>query len=510
MINLILAVALSLRSSMFRCEAVAADGLNAADCAAPCVLERQSSGKLSDRHPKIMVPSEPVDEIREIVAATTNAKNITSVPEDATTDETTAKDTACRDDKNKEVDCKKHWDKWRAVKKAEAQRNPPRFKPLTDSQRINPAAAGFIDALRDMEDQATSLYGQLKASADNAANPEKSPAITKLSNAKYGQGKTKVEGGPGAGHGGGSDRGNGCKTPNTGTSLVHDFFCLCVTDTTSRASKPCGFEVNNCNSGNWEACTETNKQTAWTTVENKCKEIYQGATTAQHIRAGLSAFVGRLQRDAGADIASQAAVFLGKSQTQACGAHATNLCVDYSHAFKDTTRKNGIYWYKQLEAAADDMNTLAKEQADLNNKIRGLDSLNSQARQLYKLIAAAPTATAVASSTSTNSQNANTEEKQKACENIKKLTECKDKEECKWDSAEKSDGDLCKAKDGENKKTKDQRELQKQQQRNAKGNWNQNAQRLLNANGVEKMKKIHNYYKQEIYSAVAFDSLVVF
>nr|APD73550.1 variant surface glycoprotein 1125.1325 [Trypanosoma brucei] len=409
MINFILALALLLRSSTFRADGAATAGLNAAEFATLCVLERQATGNLADAYPKVNVPTAGFEELREIVAAATNAKNITSVPAADLPDESAASEAACEGDTSKKEQCKRHWDKWRAVKKAAAQRNPPRFKPLTDSQRINPAAAGFIDALHDLEDQATSLYGQLKASADNAANPEKSPAITKLSNAKYGAGKTKVEGGPAAGHGGGNNRGIGCKTPNTGTSLVHDFFCLCVTDSTSSAAKPCGFEVNNCNSGNWEACTETNKQAAWTAIETKCKEIYQGATTASHIRAGLAGFVARLQRDASADIGSNAAVYLGQSNTQACGAHATALCVDYSHAFRDTTRKSGVYWYKQLDAAADDLDTLAKEQADLKNRIRNLDALNIQARQLYKLIAAAPTATAVASSTNTNSQNANTE-----------------------------------------------------------------------------------------------------
>nr|APD73573.1 variant surface glycoprotein 1125.1351 [Trypanosoma brucei] len=398
MINLILALALSLRSSMFRCEAVAADGINAADFAALCVLERQASGKISDAYAKITVPSNTLDEIREIVAATTNAKNITSVPADAIADEAAASETACKQD-----DCKNHWAKWRGVKKAAAQRNPPKFKPLTDSQRINPSAVGFIAALHELEEQATTFYGQLEQHANNAANPDKSLAATKLTNAKYGDGKTKLEGAPGTGHGGGSSRGNGCKSPSTGKSLVHDFFCLCVTDTSSAGKKTCGFAVANCDSGTWQTCDAESKAAAGTTVENKCKEIYQDKTTAQHIRAGLAAFTGRLQRDATANIASEAAVYLGASDSKKCTAHATNLCVDYSHAFKDATRTAGVYWYKQLEAAAADLDTLAKEQADLKNRIRNLDSLNIQASQLYKLIAAAPTATAVASSESTNS-----------------------------------------------------------------------------------------------------------
>nr|ARB50983.1 variant surface glycoprotein [Trypanosoma brucei] len=80
---------------MFRCEAAAADGLNAADFATLCTLERQSSGKLSDTYPKIAVPSTTIDEIREIVAATTNAKNITSVPADNSTNDAAAAETAC-------------------------------------------------------------------------------------------------------------------------------------------------------------------------------------------------------------------------------------------------------------------------------------------------------------------------------------------------------------------------------------------------------------------------------
>nr|AGH60674.1 variant surface glycoprotein 1764 [Trypanosoma brucei] len=292
MINFILALALSLRISMLLTYGAPADGLNAADFATLCVLGRQSSGKLSEAYPKITVPSTSIDKIREIVAETTNAKNITSVPADAIADEAAATDTAANNKKTNKGECKAYWGKWRTVKKAAKQAQDLKFKSLSESQRRNKAASGFSATLQDIKAEATATYNQLNQQADNAANLEKSPAATKLNNAKYGAGKTKVEGGPNAGHGKGSDRSNGCKNPNTGTSLVHDFFCLCVTDTTSKTKKPCGSAVTSCDSAIWESCSQDDKQAAWSTLESKCKEIYQGKTTAQRIRAGLAAFRG--------------------------------------------------------------------------------------------------------------------------------------------------------------------------------------------------------------------------
>ncbi|SCU70555.1 Trypanosomal VSG domain containing protein, putative [Trypanosoma equiperdum] len=432
MINFILALLLASQSPAFKAtEAANGDGTNAADFAVLCTLERLASADIEAAYPKVATPTAALTEIREIVAATTNTKNITQVPADSATDEQQARQQACPTSAENAGACISNWNKWREVKKNAALTQQPKYPPLPIARRENPAATGFIRALHDIEAHATTEHSNTQAKAEASANPAVNEAKTKLTNAKFGAGINafKEATGNAEGHGKGDSRRNACKAPNTGTSLVHDLICLCVPDNTATGAV-CGVTANQCGSGGLEACTG---------VQAACEQTYNPKLAPATIRSALAAFTTRLKHDSSADIGSNAAVFLGLSNTQACGGAAGKLCVDYSHAFKDQGRQTGIYWYRQMAAAADDLETLEKEQASVRQGIAKLEQLAEQARQLYSFVALAPQG-------SSEISDKPKQDTATSCDTHKANSTCTAEPNCQWTSTTEDKGDHCKPK----------------------------------------------------------------
>nr|ARB50534.1 variant surface glycoprotein [Trypanosoma brucei] len=368
----------------------ALDGANAADFAVLCDLERLASASIAEAYSKITIPTTAVDEINQIVAATTNAENITNVPDGDLQDDNAAAEGSCKNQTQSTAECKDHWLKWRAIKEAVKEQTPRRYPEIPSAARTNALARPFQAAIHKLAKEAAIEHTRLVQQASEQADPDKCPANTKLSNALYGQNLKALTGGADTGHTPGANRAAGCKEPNTGKSLVTDMFCLCMADSTSSARQPCGFASTGCHTGTWEDCDLNGKKAAWQVLQQKCQQRPKKPLSAANIRMDLAAFTSRLKQDATRDIGTQATIYLGQSDSNACGAHDGKLCIDYSNAFKDAGRAAGIYWYNELAAAAVDLEQLAEAQADLQLGIRTLEDLARQARQLYRMITALP------------------------------------------------------------------------------------------------------------------------
>nr|AGQ50147.1 variant surface glycoprotein [Trypanosoma brucei] len=436
----VLAAALVFLGTSSRVYGAAGDGTNAADFAVLCTLDRLASASVEETYPKVDTTPSALSEIRAIVAATTTAANITEVPEDSNTNEEEARQKACPASASNETECVVHWNKWRAVKKAAATSQNKKYPPLDAAQRTNPAAAGYIKALHDLESAATMEQSTAENKATTAADPAKSSAKTQLTNAKYGAGLTEFKEGTGntPGPGKGSSREGACKSPNAGSSIVHDLICLCVADNTATGSV-CGVTANQCSGAGLEACTGANKKAAYGQLWQACQASTQAKLSPTTIHAALAAFSSRLKQDPAADPASNAAVYLGASQTQACGGTTSKLCVDYTAGFKDSKGRKDIYWYGQMEAAAAALETLDKEQTAVRQTMNKLEQLAAQAKQLYTFVQLAPTTTGQITDKPKHDTNTR-------CDTHKANSTCTADNNCKWDSTTATTGDFCKSK----------------------------------------------------------------
>nr|APD75657.1 variant surface glycoprotein 1125.5602 [Trypanosoma brucei] len=166
--------------------------------------------------------------------------------------------------------------------------------------------------------------------------------------------------------------------------------CLCARDSTS-SKQFCGFAVKGCDGGAWNACTDSQQETAYNAIITGCGKAPRQPVSPEAIQQALGAFLAKIKSDATQDSTSKAAVFLGTPDSNECKESASKLCVDYSAQAQEEGGIQGLYWYKEMLAAAEKIKEVKQAINQISKLETELINLEDRAALLYSLIASAAT-----------------------------------------------------------------------------------------------------------------------
>nr|ARB50639.1 variant surface glycoprotein [Trypanosoma brucei] len=371
--------------------ATAGDASNAADFAVLCTLQQLASTDLATTFKAPAVPPTAITAIDEIVAAATSQANISAVPDAITKPEEDAATEACQSTATDKQTCKDHWIRWHKIKKdLKAKGKDYQYQTLSIAKRENPAAAQYQLELTRIARVAHDKATTAKNIADNELQAATTDATKHMQNARFGESKTafnKVTANTAHMQ---TSRTRSCKSPYSGQSLAHDLMCLCAKDSTS-TKKYCGFEAAGCHGGDWQACTDSQQNTAYNAIITRCTKAPRQPPTPDAIHQALGAFLAKIKTDARQDPTSKAAVFLGTADSNDCKASENSLCVDYSAQAQGEDGIQGLYWYKEMLHAAEKIREVKQAINQISKLETELINLEDRATLLYSLIASAAT-----------------------------------------------------------------------------------------------------------------------
>nr|AGH59895.1 variant surface glycoprotein 721 [Trypanosoma brucei] len=378
-------------TAVWHAAATAGDASNAADFSVLCTLQQLASADLATTFKAPAVPPTAITAIDEIVAAATSQANISAVPDAITKPEEAAAADACQSTTTDKQTCKDHWLKWYKIKKnLKSKGKNYQYQPLSIAKRQNPAAAQYQLELTRIAKAANDKATTAKNIAENELKAATEAATKHMQNAQFGESKTafnKVAQGTAHMQ---TSRTASCKSPNSGKSLAHDMMCLCAEDNAGSA-KFCGFAVKGCHSGTWQTCAPDQQKAAYDSITTECAKAPRQPCSPEAIYRALANFIGRVTGDATKDPSAQAVAYLGNSDTNECKESASKLCVDYSAQAQEEGGIQGLYWYKEMLAAAEKIKEVKQAINQISKLETELINLEGRAALLYSLIASAAT-----------------------------------------------------------------------------------------------------------------------
>nr|APD74003.1 variant surface glycoprotein 1125.2509 [Trypanosoma brucei] len=305
-------------------------------------------------------------------------------PEKSPQETPTAKAVGCNKAKE-ENDCMSNWTKWTAAKaRAKTQGKDAKFPRLSDEVTKSPWGKQQAEYVAHLEAGLSRLYAQYKAAEESAADPQNSGLQKQLDNALYGKDASSKDGKVPQTRTTSGDRNSDCKGKNVGKSLIGDLFCLCAVDNSMQTALSCGFSTPGCAATAWRSCTGASATATWTTIKEQCGHYLKPQLTHSAISMALSAFLGRLERDATKDIESANAVFLGQHNSGNCGDANAVRCVNYTDAFKGQAAAHKIAWFDAMLAADSELTALKAAQAAVEKTRQAIARATHQAKLIYR------------------------------------------------------------------------------------------------------------------------------
>nr|APD74021.1 variant surface glycoprotein 1125.2532 [Trypanosoma brucei] len=365
-------------------ESTAGDGANAADFQVLCALVNLAQTDLSTAFPKKPIAESALDTIRDIYISIADPDWLKMFPDKPPQETPTAKAVGCGKPEE-ETDCLANWTKWTAAKaRAKEEGKNAKFPRLSDEVTKSSWGKRQAEYVAHLESEATRLHKRYKASEEATANPKSSGLQKQLDNALYGKDATSKDGQATQTRTTGGDRNSECKGTNVGKSLIGDLFCLCAVDSTTNNALSCGFDTAGCTGTAWSSCTAASAGETWTKIKEQCGHYLKPQLTHSAISMTLSAFLGRLQRDATKDIRNQIAVFLGQHNNGDCGDNNAKRCLDYTNAFKGGPAAHKIAWFDAILAADSELVTLETAEAAVEKTCRAIAQATRQATLIYR------------------------------------------------------------------------------------------------------------------------------
>nr|AGH60980.1 variant surface glycoprotein 410 [Trypanosoma brucei] len=309
------------------------------------------------------------------------------------------------------------------------------FAGLADEAKAHAAAAllkGFAK-LKHLQNELAQTTNELQGKTNEDLQK-------KISEALYGDANSKGSFGKDTAVTDGSQTKNACDadgTVNGKQPLAYAMMCVCL-EASAKTLKACRKD---------QALTKQ-----WNDIDNKAKDGFEAVRklcpagpkhqiTAASIRAAVAAIAGNIHMNGGVG-------YLGGYKTTGCqGAAGTGMCVKYPNKITDhgnnfgtlTFAKNMLDVAEALEARHQAAAKIDRLTTGIQAELAAMWKQAEESKALQKL-------TAKLTQPSTEAAPTLNKKKQE-CEEQKTNATCTAKN-CKWTSADKSDGDFCKPKAG--------------------------------------------------------------